>query len=95
MRFISSLTLYGNPTTRRNADRAAPCLHVVTTRTSNRTARKHNLKKGSRTMQQKLTPGFITALSTLVFAMGENPVGGAYLVTLAALLVFHQNHQRK
>jgi hypothetical protein len=46
-------------------------------------------------MQYKLTPAFITSLSTLVVAMDHNPVGGAYLVTLATLFMLNLTHNRK
>jgi len=38
-------------------------------------------------MQVNITPGLITSLSTLVVAIEHNPIGGAYLVTLTALLM--------
>jgi len=38
-------------------------------------------------MQVNVTPGLITSLSTLVVAIEHNPLGGAYLVTLTALLM--------
>jgi hypothetical protein len=38
-------------------------------------------------MQIEITPTFVTSLSGLVVAMDHNPVGGAYLVTLTALVI--------
>lgn len=46
-------------------------------------------------MQVNVTPGLITSLSTLVVAIEHNPVGGAYLVTLTALLMLALSHKPK
>lgn len=38
-------------------------------------------------MQVNVTPSFIASLSTLVVVFEHNQVGGAYLLTLTALLM--------
>lgn len=45
-------------------------------------------------MQVNVTPGFITSLAPLVVAFQHNPVGAAYLVTLAAMVLFCRGHNR-
>ena len=46
-------------------------------------------------MQVDITPSLITSLSALVVALEHNPVGGAYLVALTALIMLALANQAK
>lgn len=38
-------------------------------------------------MKVEITPGLVASLSGLVYSLQQNPVGGAYLVSLTALFM--------
>lgn len=45
-------------------------------------------------MQVEITPGLVNALSGLVLALERNPVGGALLVTLTAMVIIALTYRK-